>query len=214
VRLLAEDLVLVLLDENGRVGISGRRLDLALTGAMLADLVQLRRVGLTGADGVSAPGTRPGRVVIIDPTDTGDELLDSALILIADRRAPMRPAALLPRVDPGFRQAVLDRLVREGKLTHERRKVLRVFNANRWFVADRTRAVEVDTRLSAALVVGLTPNAHTAALIGLLQAVGQTKRVATRADRNTANDRAREFMAASWVAKAVHRAIMNAESSD
>ena len=211
VRLLAEDLVVVLLAGNGRMTIRRNRLDLALAGAMLADLVGLRRIGLSGADGVAPPDTKPGRVTVVDAADTGDELLDSVVARIA-ARPPARPVTLVPRIDGGLRKAVLDRLVAESALRHERRKVLRLFNADRWFVVDKARPAEVDTRLHEALVVGLTADAHTSALIGLLQAVGQTRRFTAGDDRKAAPARAREFAARSWVAGAVHRAIMSSES--
>jgi hypothetical protein len=59
VRLLAEDLVLVLLGDNGRTAISRQRLDLALAGAALADLILLRRVGLSGTSLPVSAGPLP-----------------------------------------------------------------------------------------------------------------------------------------------------------
>ena len=82
--MLAEDLAMLLHDpETGRLLVSSDRANLVLGGALLADLADLDRIEL------SEPhrATKNRTVAVVDPTPTGDPVLDEALQRIISGRA-------------------------------------------------------------------------------------------------------------------------------
>src|SRR5215208_6739076 len=74
--LLAEDLLLLLTDDDtGKLAASSTEVDVALGGALLAELALMDRVDVAGAD----ERVREGRLVVRDANPTADSLLDEAL---------------------------------------------------------------------------------------------------------------------------------------
>jgi len=76
--LLAEDLLLVTDDASGRLSAPAAQVDAGLGGANLVELTLRNKVDLSGEQD---PG-KPGRLVVRDPSTTGDAILDAALEIV------------------------------------------------------------------------------------------------------------------------------------
>jgi hypothetical protein len=208
--LLAEDVLLLLTDDaSGKATVDGTRLDLVLAGAVLLDLAMLHRVDVT------APGhpAGKGRVVVVDGTPTGDELLDAALTRVAQHK-PRRTKDVLAPLKKDLRPAVLDRLARAGVVRQEEVKVLGIFPSTRWPAVDGIHEAEVRAGIREALVVGRAPTDHEAALVSLLHAVDKVAAVVGPVElpRGELRRRAKTIAQGELAGEAVRRAIadMNA----
>ncbi len=113
---LAEELLLLALEDGrGRINsAASASLPFGLAGAMLMDLILSER-----------PGTEQDRVVVLDPSPTGDGLLDDALREIGAARKP-RGAEHWVRVLGGRwpKDQVTDRLMARGVLRRQEDTVL------------------------------------------------------------------------------------------
>lgn len=179
--LLAEDLLLLLTDDDsGRLVVPGMQVDLALGGALLAELVLrghadvMPKRGLFGSD----------QVVVTCADPTGDTVLDKALTRLAatDSRRASTAVHLLGRK---MRRRLYARLVDLGVLRAHRGKVLGVFPRQEWPAEDAGREEEVRGRLEQALAHGQVTDERTAALVSLLHALRATHKVVSPARLGT-----------------------------
>lgn len=161
---LVEEVVLLALDD--RTGalrpMPLRAFDLALAGAVLADLALRGRID-----------TDPGQLTVLRAEPTGDPLLDPALEVLAKAGAPAPVAEwlnVLSQRHAALESAALDRLVARGMLRREDRKLLWIFGARRYPTADGTERAEVRARLSALILGDDLPDPVDAILISLLRA--------------------------------------------
>ncbi|WP_127130679.1 GPP34 family phosphoprotein [Georgenia sp. SYP-B2076] len=203
--LLAEDLLLLLTDDSsGRAALDGTRLDLALAGAVVLELATAGRVV------VSEPGgaVRPGRLVVRDPSPTGDGVLDEALRRIGTRR-PGKPQDHLPGLAKQLRPGLLDRLVGRGILRAEQGRVLGIFPTRSWPAVDSAHERDVRRGLVEVLALGRTPTPREAALVSLLGAVDQVPRVMAGSglDKRELRRRARAIAAGEFAGEAVRKAV-------
>lgn len=171
--LIVEDIALLLTDDaTGRGLVDSSRLDLALAGGLLLDMIG------AGVARISGPGdeVRAGRVVLTGSATSGDPLLDGGVSLLAGRR-PAKPADVLPRLHKGLRAAVYARLAERGIVRASQERVLGIFPTTRWPAVDSAHEARVRAALRDVLVVGRTPTPLEASLIALLHAVGQVPKV-------------------------------------
>lgn len=206
--LLAADLLALLLDpDSGKPRTDATRLDLALAGALLLELSVDERIGVTG-DG------RRARLVVVDGRPTQDELLDDAVRVVGERNR--RPDHVVPRLGKGLRGPLLSRLESEGRVRRERRRVLGLFPADRWYPIQNAHDRDLARRLHDVLVVGTTPDTRTTALIALLASIDAAWRVVGATDRRTRRDvqrRAKELTEGNWAAAAVRRAVQAVQAA-
>ena len=199
--LLAEDLLLLLTDdETGRLLVSGQYVDVALAGAQLVQLSLDRRVDLDERK----------RLVVLDPSPTGDPLLDGALAVVA-QRAGKKPSAVLGALGKGLRGQLYARLAAAGVLRSEPGKVLGLFPRTSWPTASAEHETAVRRGLEGLLVHGLTPDPRSAALVALLHALRSTHKVVDPKEhdlkRRELDRRAKEIAEGSWGSTAVREAI-------
>ncbi len=148
--MLAEDLAMLLHDpETGRLLVSSDRANLVLGGALLADLADLDRIEL------SEPhrATKNRTVAVVDPTPTGDPVLDEALQRIISGRA-RRSHVVVSKISSVAR----DRLKgsspgRVGEAEELKRELRQVLDGER------------------------SPTLREAAIVSLLQGAGRTAKV-------------------------------------
>jgi hypothetical protein len=201
--LLAEDLALLLVDDiTGKLVTDSTRLDNALAGAVLLELAMLGRVR-------PEPHDRGGRLVVMDGEPTGDELLEEALQLVADKQ-PVTATSVLGAVVKGLRAQVLSRLVDRGILRRDESKVLWVFPTTQWPAVDSAHEAQVRRRLEDVLVVGLAPDDRTRALVSLLSAVDAVHKVVPPTEEVSKRElhrRAKELAEGSWAGAAVRTAV-------
>jgi hypothetical protein len=205
--LLAEDLLLLVTeDTSGRLCAPGAQVDVGLAGANLLELAMMRKADLSGE---GDEGT-PGRIVVRDPSPTGDEVLDAALkILIA--RQGSKPSAVIKPMGRNLRGTLYGRLADAGVLRAEQSRNLGVFPVRRWPAQDAAHEAEVHRMVTQALVQPTTPDTRTAALIALVHALKcEHKIVDPRPyglSRRQLRERAAEIAKGNWASEAVRKVI-------
>ena len=203
--LLAEDVLLLLTDDaSGKSVIDNTRVELALAGGVLLDLVLAGRVDVAG------PGepVKPGRLVVRDATPMGDVVLDAALRRIAEGH-PTKPANVLPKIAKGLREELLRRLTARGILRFEEGRVLGIFPTRAWPAVDSAHEKQLRGTLFDVLVVGRSPAPRDAAVIALLQAVDAVPKVlrGTTLSSRELRGRAKQIAAGDLVGDAVRKAV-------
>lgn len=202
---LAEDLLLLLTDDDtGKHVVDTTRLDLALAGAVLVELLDCGAVAVTTA----GDDERPGHLVVRNTSRTGDAVLDDALRVLAERPAT-KPADTLPRLAKGLRDRLLAGLVAAGVLRAEEGRVLGIFPTRRWPAAQRSQEATVRRGLHEVLVAGRAPTAREASLVGLLSALDALPAALgdATADRKRLKERAKAVAAAGAAGEAVRQAL-------
>lgn len=207
--LIAEDLLLLLLDENsGRIRLDSTRLDRMLAGAVLTELALAERVVPDRSD---LPPRRI-RLVVQNPAPTGDPILDEALARLTAWRGPVRPQRAVEKLARGLRRQLLARLVGGGLLREQPRAVLGIFPGTGYAV-QRPAPDGTDPRgvlqdeVRRVLVQGSQPSPRLAAVIALLSAVDAVTKVVPGADRREVRRRAKQIAAGDWGAAAVRQAV-------
>lgn len=165
--LIAEDLLLLLTEDGtGKPTVDSSKLPVSLAGAVLLELALGRRVGISG------PGepVKPGRLVVRDPSPTGDPLLDEALRRIATT-GPKKPGSVLQVLGKGLGEELFRRLVARGILRAEEGRILGIFPTRSWPAEDVEHESRVRAGLRDVLVVGRTPSDREIGLVALLSAL-------------------------------------------
>ena len=202
--LLAEDLLLLVLDPvKGSVG-STAPIQTLLGGAVLADLALGEHVTVTDKSGVwkkakvhaSATGSPPA-----------DPVLRDALERIAEKERSAED--LVDRLGKGLKERLGDRLVERGILERRDAKVLGLFARTRWPEANGSHERDLRGALTAVLVLGREPDARTGALIALLSAADRPHKAVDHdgISSREVKKRAKEIAKGDWAAKGVKDAI-------
>jgi hypothetical protein len=202
--LLAEDLLLLLLDDStGKPVTDGTRIDHALAGAVLLELALSRRVDIAEANQAEV---KKGRLVYLDPSPTGESVLDDALASLADKHGK-KPENTLGPLGKGLRTRLLDNLAVRGILRRDEGRILGIFPTTRWPADDSRHEHALRAKLHDVLVVGLTPDDRTGALISLLSAIDCLPKVVDAPNRRALKRRGKEVAEGAWAAEAVRRAV-------
>jgi hypothetical protein len=199
--LLAEDLLLLLTDDaTGRLVVSGTETDVALAGAQLVDLSLAGRVDVDERK----------RLVVVDGSTTGDDLLDQALE-VARRREGKKPSRAISELGKGLRGVLYDRLADAGYVRSEHGTVLGLFPRTSWPAGSVDHEAGVRRALTAVLVQGISPEPRDAALISLLHALRSTHKVVDPKQhdlrRRDLDRRAKEIAEGSWGSDAVRETV-------
>ena len=174
--LLAEDLLLLLLDDEKGTISSTSYPQTVLGGALLLELA------LDGVVEVRKEGTWHQAKVHPTGVPVRDEpLLVEALATIGEK--PRTAQDLVNRLGKGLAGRLGDSLAGRGIVERREQKVLGLFPRTLWPTVDSAHEEEVRRRLSDVLVRGLTPDQRTAALVALLHAVGRADKVVTARGR-------------------------------
>lgn len=204
--MIAEDLLLLLTDDDtGKAVVDTTRLDLALGGAVLVELIDRGHLDLTGEG-------RKQRVVVADATPTGDPVLDEALARVVDRQRTSTPQDWVPRLARNVRGALWERLVERGILRAEEGRILGIFPTRSWPAADSAHEDALRRGLHGVLVLEQRATPEEATLVALLDAIDVVPKVlaADGVDRRTLKARAKQVaegqLAGATVKKAVEAA--------
>lgn len=207
--LIAERFLLLCLDPDTGKRIAGRsRLEPALNGAVLADLVLRGRLVITpDSDGLR----RRRRLAVLDPTPTGDALLDLMLAGLVAKPDQKLAEALNPF---RFRPLIKDptgllsgRLVAAGILGQRADRVLGLFPTTVWPILDPRQDRVTRERLHYALIADGRPDPETAVLVALAQAAGLLIRMVPTDDRSRLRRRVKELIAADPLATQLKLAV-------
>jgi hypothetical protein len=200
--LIAEDLLLLLLDdESGKVTASDRA-QVALGGAVLAELAIL---GAATVDERTSRFFSP-KVRVTGPAPD-DRVLADALDVVGQKERTAQD--LVTRLGKGLVQTLGDRMADRGIVERRRSRLLGVLPRTRWPAADSTHEAAVRQSLTSVLVQGTTPDARTGALVALLSAIDRAHKVVDRdgLSRREVKNRAKEVAEGAWATQGVRDAL-------
>ncbi|MEU2664163.1 GPP34 family phosphoprotein [Micromonospora sp. NPDC007220] len=196
---LAHELALLGYDDAGVNQLGRPTLDYGLAGALLLELTLAGRVEV--AD---------DRLVVTDPTPVGQRQLDDALTRIATEPKRRKPKDWVSRLAKDLPEQVLDGLVTAGVLRRDSDKVLWVFPRTRYpSTTGAEPAVETQARqrMVAAVAADGPVDGRTAALIGLVRAVGLDRKLFAELPKEHVKRRLTEIAAGDWASAATKKAI-------
>lgn len=201
--LIAEDLLLLLLDDETGTMTASTYEKSVLGGALLAELALQRAVEVEKGSGVFARTT----VVVTATQPPSDPVLASALETVAAK--PRTPGDLVDRLGKDLKTRLADRLVERGLLERRDGRVLGLFPTTSWPARDSAHEDAVRRQLQTALSTGIDPDERTATLIALLHAVDVVPKVLAvdGMRRGELRKRAKEIAEGDWAAKAVKDAV-------
>jgi hypothetical protein len=161
---LAEDLVLLMIDPAcGKLVVDSTALDRAVAGALLLDLALRERLAVEGSGSGS-------RLYVVDPTPTGEPVLDVALSALAG--PPLRGIRSVERLaGDRTREPVLAGLERRGLARRRRSTAWGIFPTTHWQILDDAAHRNLREQLAGALLDGRPPDVRLVCLISLLHAV-------------------------------------------
>jgi len=201
--LIAEDLLLLLLDDESGKLTGTAYPQPALGGALLIELAVTGAVEVEEKAGI----WKSAKVRAVPGAAPEDALLRAGYDLVAEKDRGAQD--LVERLGKGLKEELAERLVARGMLERRDDKVLGLFPRTRWPSADATHEEQVRRALTAALVTGAEPDQRTGALIALLSAVDKAHKVVDHQGMSARDvrKRAKQISEGAWAAKAVRDAI-------
>jgi hypothetical protein len=199
--LIAEDLLLLLLDdESGKVTASDSA-GVALGGAVLAELAIL---GAVTVDERTSRLFSP-KVRVTGPAPE-DRVLADALDVVAEKERTAQ--SLVELLGKHLVATLGDRMAERGILERQESRLLGI-SRTRWPAVDRSHEAEVRQALTSVLVQGTTPDSRTGALVAVLAAIDRTHKVVDHdgMSRRDVKRRAKEVSEGAWAATGVRDAI-------
>jgi Golgi phosphoprotein 3 GPP34 len=193
--ILAEQLLLLFLDDETGSDHASSGGDPGLAGALLLDLTA--GGALTEEDGelVAVPDTAPRHPLLATA---------HAAIEASDKRRDAKGwVGSLPKELKPLRERAAERLVEGGVLTEERRKLLKIIPTTRFPQADPEPERDLRERLRAVLVTERQPTQQEAMLIALLVPYDLVGKLVPRDRRKDAQRRAKDVAEGGAAAKAV-----------
>ena len=209
VTLIAEDLLLLLLDDDSGKLTGTAYPQTALGGALLIELA------LTGAVEVEEKVKvwRSTKVHPVAGRAPEDPVLRAGYDTVGAKTRGAQE--LVERLGKGVQDQLAGRLVERGVLQRVDGRTLGVFPRKRWPIIDPTRKQEVRRNLIAALVQGVEPDERTAALVALLSSIDKAHKMVDHEGlpSKVVRKRAKEIAEGAWAAKAVKDAISAATAA-
>ena len=206
----AEEIMLLLLDDSSGsfVPVPEWSLQRALTGAVLMDLALENRLD-----------TDTERLILLDTTPTGDDLLDPTLADIAETieaGAPRYTTAhwvgFLAEYAHEIRARALDRLVEAGILQRQKGRFLWVLGARRYPVIDGQAEREVKLRIMGVLFSDEIPDPRDIVIIALADVCGLFRHLLSNDELARATKRIAQVRKLDLIGQAVSQAIQEIES--
>jgi Golgi phosphoprotein 3 len=202
----AEEILLLSLDDQGTIRqLSAVSLDYALAGAVLTDLALLNRID-----------TDLEALFVVDSTPTGDTFFDSVLGEIhsdVNRWPAMHWLDHFSKQGARIQELVLNRLIEKQILKKENRKILWVFEVNRYPIIDNTEPREVKTRLRELILSDDLPDPHDAVLISLANSCGLFSEIFTKSELDSVRARIESLARLDLVGREIVRAITTIEKA-
>lgn len=174
-----ELLLLALADESGTVAF-GDMLTIGLGGALFTELLLAERIAVVRDTG----GLKRSWVEVRDRTPLGDALLDEALITLASSKRRVQMSTAVTRLGGRrrLRHDVALALCARGILREDEQRILALFRRKVYPTVNPKPEQALVRRIRDVLDGGKTPDARTAALIGL---AGLTNTLRAIYDRKT-----------------------------
>ena len=203
----AEEITLLMLnDEDGEfVRVPGWSLQCAFAGAVLMDLALENRID-----------TDLKRLVLIDPTPLGDDILDPVLARIAQATethdARHWVEYIADHVEE-IREGALAGLVERGILRREEDRFLWVFKSRRYPIVDGEAEREVKLRIMEVLFGNEIPDPRAIVLICLADACGILRELLSARELERAAERIEQVRKLDLIGQAVSKAVWDIQSS-
>ncbi|ROP64106.1 GPP34 family phosphoprotein [Curtobacterium sp. PhB115] len=180
---------LLQLAPDGKRALASQAFDMALAGAVLADLALRGVVSL-----------EDGRVTVTKGAATDDPVLDGVVGTIAASGAPRKAKWWVTRLGKRpLRDDVFGSLVQRGIVVSEQRKALGIFPTTAYPERDGGPESLVRAAIADVLAGRTAPTPFSAAVIGLLDATNTLRRQFGNVDRSLVKD----ITSGSWAAPAV-----------
>ena len=194
---LSEKLMLLALhDEKGSIVFSASTaLPYALAGALLIELLYQKKVAMEN-----------GKVIIVDRSQTGNELLDKALDLISSSQKLRSAKYWIQKFNTGIKGLkdwVLDRLVAQGILKREDQKILWVFPTKRYPMINAAQEHSIRSRIHQVVIQKVRPNQDDVALLSLVKACDLLNELFPKEERKRAKQRIKEIIEGEEIGRAV-----------
>ena len=205
--LIAEDLLLLLLDDDTGTVQGSVELTPLLGGALLAELALMDAVRIGEKKGIWVPAKV--QIAMADAPDLPprDPLLAEAFQLVHEKDRSAQD--LVGRLGKGVRDKLTTRLVEAGILERKESRILGIFPRTTWPAADRSHEEALRRDLTAVLVEGTEPDPRLGTIVALLVAAGRAHKTVPHpgvTDRDV-KARAKAVAEGNWAAKAVKDAI-------
>ena len=206
--ILAEELFIQALDpESGNIpGSIAAQLQYGLSGALLADLALMGKIGLDDKK----------KLELIDYTSCGDELLDRTLLKIvkSDRLRKMTHwVKLFSSNSKKTYKELGERLVEKGILQKESRKYLWVIPSEAFPEKDASAKYLIKNNLRAVVLTGKKPDPYVLALLSLVRACNMLESVFTKDELKMARKLVDQKIQDVAVGKEVTETIQEIESA-
>ena len=203
----AEEITLLMLnDEDGEfVRVPGWSLQCAYAGAVLMDLALENRID-----------TDINRLVLIDPTPVGDDLLDPILAQIAQASDTHDARHWVEQIADSaeqIRERALNRLVDGGVLRREDDRFLWVFQSRRYPIVDGEADREVKLRIMEVLFGNDIPDPRDVVIIALADSCGILKELLSSRELERAWERIEQVRKLDLIGQAVSHAVWDIQSS-
>ncbi len=203
----AEEMMLLMLDDEGGkfIDVPTVSLEHALAGSVLMDLALERRVD-----------TDPKQLFVIDPTPTGDDLLDPTLARIVQAEEThdcghwIKASAV--HADE-IRERALDRLVERGILRREEDRFMWVLPTRRYPIIDNKTVREVKLRIMEVLFSDEIPDARDIIIISLSDVCGILRSLLSSRELKTTAQRVDQVRKMDLIGREVSETVWDIQSS-
>ena len=201
----AEEIMLLLLeDESGRfIYVPEHSVNCVLSGAVLMDLALMGKID-----------TDLKKLMVIDPSETGDDLLDPTLQRLVESEEQHDARYWVEhcqRDSAAIRQRALDRLCEAGILVREENRFLWVFSSRRYPTRDGKAEREVKLRIMSILFSDEIPDPRDIAIIGLVDTCGIFRHLLSQREYQRARDRIVQIRNMDLIGQAVTAAVREIE---
>ncbi len=203
----AEEVMLLLLDDEGErfLRVPDWSLRYALGGAVLMDLAMEDRID-----------TDLEKLMLVDATPLGDDILDPVLAEIAAEKETHPPRFWVERAgahSQEIRAAAIERLIGRGILERREGRFLWVFRSRRYPVVDGTAEREVKLRILELLFSDMIPTPRDVVIICLADACGIFAELLSRRELQHVTPRIRHLRQLDLIGQAVTAAVWDIEVS-
>ncbi|MCE2494407.1 MAG: GPP34 family phosphoprotein [Alphaproteobacteria bacterium] len=203
----AEEMMLLLLDDEGGkfIDVPTVSLEHALAGSVLMDLALERRID-----------TDPKQLFVIDPTPTGDDLLDPTLARIVQAEEThdcghwIKASAVYA---DEIRERALDRRVERGVLRREEDRFMWVLPTRRYPIIDNKTVREVKLRIMEVLFSDEIPDARDIIIISLSDVCGILRSLLSSRELKTTAQRVDQVRKMDLIGREVSETVWDIQSS-
>ena len=201
---LPESLLLLAIDdETGKISSQMQAADLGTAAAVLLELLIAGRI---------APAD--GKLRVIDERPTGNIVFDRTLSAIRESKKAYDAKYWVRSISKRrVKDQVLDQLIARNIVRKEEHRLLWVFPADRFPVANPAPENDLRQTLREVVITGYDPDARSAALIGLLKATKLTGAVFSKDERKAYKKRIDDIARGEQMSEAVAKILQETQAA-